>query len=125
MRVVGHSDCEYNTKKQNGYIIISHAACQVAWDITKCPVQPVRLHGTSQHIPCSLSHGIRYHIILHAACKAGAGVCAAAAAVAAELLGVSLELLGTSLELLGVSFELLGAFIGLLEAAFELLGTPP
>ena len=72
MRVVDHSDCEYNTKKQNGYIIISHAACQVAWDITKCPVQPVRLlgtfckcpkqpvrlHGTSQHIPCSLSHGI-------------------------------------------------------------------
>ena len=34
MRVVDHSDCEYNTKKQNGYIIISHAACQAAWDIT-------------------------------------------------------------------------------------------
>ena len=93
-------------------------------DTASYPIPPVRRHGMQHHIPCSLSHGIRYHIILHAACKAGAGVCAAAA-VAAELLGVSLELLGTSLELLGVSFELLGAFIGLLEAAFELLGPPP
>ena len=68
MRVVDHSDCEYNTKKHNGYINISHGACQAAWDATAYPMPPVRRHGMQHHIPCRLPGGMGYHNISHAPC---------------------------------------------------------
>ena len=70
--MVDHSDCEYNTKEHNGYISISHAACQAAWDITTYPMLLVTRHMISHHITCCVQ-GWRWCLCWLVAASAGVG----------------------------------------------------